>query len=206
MHAVLARETDDPAFAPERADADIATQWAEQAEQQLAAAFAALDVAREWEAEAAQDLAIVTAERDRLGATIRALAETGVRHDAHAHSRRSASRAGAGGERRCLHHRLRGRTGEAAGTAPDKESPAARRRRHAPLVRLRGRGDEAQECRHPGACRRPAARCVPADLRGGRGAVLPCRLCRSVAGRGCRGGTESVAALPDREGGVRDRL
>ena len=76
MHAVLARETDDPAFAPERADADIATQWAEQAEQQLAAALAALDVAREWEAEAAQDLAIVTAERDRLGATIRALAET----------------------------------------------------------------------------------------------------------------------------------
>ena len=76
MHAVLLRETDDAAFTPERADADIATQWAEQAEQQLVAALAALDVAREWEAEAAQDLAIVTAERDRLGATIRALAET----------------------------------------------------------------------------------------------------------------------------------
>jgi maltose alpha-D-glucosyltransferase/alpha-amylase len=75
MHAVLARETDDAAFTPARADADIAAQWADQAEQQLAAAFAALDVARDWDAEAAQDLEIVTAERDGLGATIRALAE-----------------------------------------------------------------------------------------------------------------------------------
>ena len=43
--------------------------------------------------------------------------QTGARHDADAHPRRSASRAGAGRERRCLHHRLRGRAGEADGAA-----------------------------------------------------------------------------------------
>jgi maltose alpha-D-glucosyltransferase / alpha-amylase len=75
MHAVLARETNDPAFTPERANAGTATQWASQAQQQLAAAFAALDVPREWEAEAAQDLAIVMAERDTLGELVGRLAE-----------------------------------------------------------------------------------------------------------------------------------
>ena len=54
-------------------------EWASQAEQQLAAAFAALDAPREWDAEAAQDLAIVMAERDRLAATVRGLAEAGQR-------------------------------------------------------------------------------------------------------------------------------
>jgi maltose alpha-D-glucosyltransferase / alpha-amylase len=77
MHAVLARDADNPAFTPERASAGLAQEWAEQAEQQLAAAFAALDTPREWDAESAQDLAIVMAERDRLGTTVRGLAESG---------------------------------------------------------------------------------------------------------------------------------
>ena len=79
MHAILARDAEDPAFAPERASTEMIREWASQAEQQLAAAFAALDVPREWDAEAAQDLAIVMAERDRLAATVRGLAEAGQR-------------------------------------------------------------------------------------------------------------------------------
>ena len=51
-----------------------------------------------------------------------------------------------------------------------KNQPAARRRRHAPLVRLCGRGDEAQERCHPGACRRSAARRIPADVSSRRAA------------------------------------
>ncbi|HEY6441072.1 MAG TPA: maltose alpha-D-glucosyltransferase [Acetobacteraceae bacterium] len=77
MHAVLARHTDDPAFAPEQARADIIEQWANQAEQQLADAFAALDAPREWDADAAQDLTVVMAERERITATTRRLAKAG---------------------------------------------------------------------------------------------------------------------------------
>ena len=75
MHSVLARETNDLAFAPERASADLACAWAAQAEQQLAAAFAALDTAREWDADSEHDLAIVMAQRDRLGTAVRGLAD-----------------------------------------------------------------------------------------------------------------------------------
>ena len=78
MHAVLGRKVDDPAFAPEPASADLARKWADQAEQQLTAAFAALDVPREWDAEPAQDLAAVMAERDRLVTTVHRLAESGA--------------------------------------------------------------------------------------------------------------------------------
>ena len=46
-----------------------------------------------------------------------------------------------------------------------QESPAARCRGHDPLVRLCGRGGEAEECRQPGACRRPEPRRIPADVR-----------------------------------------
>ena len=49
--------------------------------------------------------------------------------------------------------------------AAGEEPPAARRRRAAALVRLCGRGDGAQERRHAGACRRPAACRVPRHLR-----------------------------------------
>ena len=63
---------------PETAAAETAGQWAEQAEHQLAAAFAALDAQTTWEdAEAARDLAAVTAVRDRLVATVHELARSG---------------------------------------------------------------------------------------------------------------------------------
>ncbi len=64
MHAILARDTDDPAFAPELAGPDIVTQLAEQAEQQLAAAFAALQVQTDLDEAARQDLAAVMAARE----------------------------------------------------------------------------------------------------------------------------------------------
>ena len=55
----LRSESNDPAFAPEAAGAATTAQWAEQAQQQLAAAFAALDAQTEWDASAADDLAAV---------------------------------------------------------------------------------------------------------------------------------------------------
>ncbi|MEJ0019840.1 MAG: maltose alpha-D-glucosyltransferase [Acetobacteraceae bacterium] len=78
MHATLGAETGDAAFAPELANSTVAAQWADQAEQQLAAAFAALDVPHDWDADTAQDLAIVMAARERLGETVRRLAGSGV--------------------------------------------------------------------------------------------------------------------------------
>jgi maltose alpha-D-glucosyltransferase/alpha-amylase len=77
MHAILARDADDPAFAPELASSELTEQWANQAEQQLVAAFAALDARQEWDAESAQDLAIVMAERDSICAAVHRLAEAG---------------------------------------------------------------------------------------------------------------------------------
>ncbi len=77
MHAILARDTNDPSFAPETAGAGTADQWAAQAEQQLLAAFAALDGQKEWDEAAAQDLAAVNAVRDRLVETVHELARSG---------------------------------------------------------------------------------------------------------------------------------
>jgi maltose alpha-D-glucosyltransferase / alpha-amylase len=78
MHAVLARDTNDPAFTPEAARTTTEQQWAAQADQQLTAAYAALDGVREWEVEAAKDLAVVTAVRDRLVETVHELAAAGA--------------------------------------------------------------------------------------------------------------------------------
>jgi maltose alpha-D-glucosyltransferase/alpha-amylase len=77
MHAILARETADSAFAPELANAAVTQAWAAQAEQQIAAAYTALDAIKEWDAEASQTLSTVMAERDRLGASVHRLAQAG---------------------------------------------------------------------------------------------------------------------------------
>jgi maltose alpha-D-glucosyltransferase/alpha-amylase len=77
MHAILAQDTGDPAFAPEEATGAITARWADQAEQQLQAAFAALDAQTEWDETAAGDLAAVAPARDALAASVRSLAEAG---------------------------------------------------------------------------------------------------------------------------------
>jgi len=78
MHAVLARDTDDPAFAPEAAAADVVVQLAEQAERQLTAAFAALQAQTELDEAARQDLAAVMESRERLAAMVSVLARSGL--------------------------------------------------------------------------------------------------------------------------------
>jgi maltose alpha-D-glucosyltransferase/alpha-amylase len=78
MHLVLARPSDNPAFAPERANADLAHAWATQAEHQLGGAFAALSARQDWPEDAAQDLGHVMALRDRLADIVRHLAAKGT--------------------------------------------------------------------------------------------------------------------------------
>jgi maltose alpha-D-glucosyltransferase/alpha-amylase len=77
MHATLARDTADPAFAPELASAAATQDWAAQAEQQLAAAYTALEAIKEWDDEASRALSVVMAERNRLGASVHSLAQSG---------------------------------------------------------------------------------------------------------------------------------
>jgi maltose alpha-D-glucosyltransferase/alpha-amylase len=78
MHMVLARDTEDPAFAPEVAGPDIVPQLAERAEHQLAAAFAALQVQTELDEAARHDLTAVMAARETLGAIVSVLARSGL--------------------------------------------------------------------------------------------------------------------------------
>ena len=79
MHAVLARETTDPAFAPEGASAADAVDWANKAEERLQKAFETLAQIKNWgrpaDRERAQKL---LAERDNLNAAVRSLAKYGT--------------------------------------------------------------------------------------------------------------------------------
>ncbi|HUB12959.1 MAG TPA: maltose alpha-D-glucosyltransferase [Acetobacteraceae bacterium] len=78
MHAILARPSDNPDFAPEAAGPDRIGAWTAQAEQQLTTAFNALASRQDWPEDAAQDLGHVMAIRDRLTETVRHLAEKGA--------------------------------------------------------------------------------------------------------------------------------
>jgi maltose alpha-D-glucosyltransferase/alpha-amylase len=78
MHAVLARPSDDPAFAPEAADRNLVRGWAAQAREQLAAAFTALNARQDWPEDAVQDLGRVLALRDGLTETLQHLASHGA--------------------------------------------------------------------------------------------------------------------------------
>ena len=78
MHAVLLRETNDPAFSPERANADIAAQWASRPSNSLPRPTPRSSLQGNGRRRPRQDLAVVTAERERLGAAVRALAEFGA--------------------------------------------------------------------------------------------------------------------------------
>ncbi len=78
MHAVLARETSDPAFAPARAaDTDVAG-WAQKARQRLNAAFAAIENTRQWAREQDQERANALLEAcESLGDAVQRLAKSG---------------------------------------------------------------------------------------------------------------------------------
>jgi maltose alpha-D-glucosyltransferase/alpha-amylase len=78
MHAILGRSSNDPAFTPETASPELARQWSAQAEEQLAAAFAALERQAEWDEVAAQDLAALVAARQELIETVQDLARSGA--------------------------------------------------------------------------------------------------------------------------------
>ncbi len=79
LHAVLAKPTDDPAFMPERVDADETTAWAKAASLEVDRALQTLQKFTAWKDDAEQAAAkeLITL-RDPLGDKIRELAEAGV--------------------------------------------------------------------------------------------------------------------------------
>jgi len=78
MHAILARPSEDPAFAPERAGTDTVAQWAAQAGAQLGAASGALGARRGWDRGALEDASTFTAAIGYLSGRIPALAAAAV--------------------------------------------------------------------------------------------------------------------------------
>jgi maltose alpha-D-glucosyltransferase/alpha-amylase len=78
LHAVLAEPADDPAFAPEEADAAVLDQWAEGAIRQLGLALSLLERRTEWPDAATRARAATLAGRaDALRAAARQLASRG---------------------------------------------------------------------------------------------------------------------------------
>ncbi|MBV9250012.1 MAG: maltose alpha-D-glucosyltransferase [Acetobacteraceae bacterium] len=76
MHAILCQSSDDPAFAPEKASAELAQEWAHQAERQLDSAFTALG--GQWDERMTPEIDALLAKREELIAVVRRLAEAGV--------------------------------------------------------------------------------------------------------------------------------
>jgi maltose alpha-D-glucosyltransferase / alpha-amylase len=79
MHAVLARETSDQAFASKAAAAEDAAGWAKKTEQRLDRAFSAIEKTRDWtddrDRERAKEL---LGQRSRLTAVVKTLAKSGA--------------------------------------------------------------------------------------------------------------------------------
>jgi maltose alpha-D-glucosyltransferase/alpha-amylase len=79
MHALLAIPTDDPAFAPIRVGRAEAEQWAEAVLRQLDGAYAILGGKADWTNEDDRRRAAgILAQRDRIAAEVRRLAEAGI--------------------------------------------------------------------------------------------------------------------------------
>jgi maltose alpha-D-glucosyltransferase / alpha-amylase len=79
MHAVLARETSDEAFAPKIADAADAERWARKAEERIAKAFDAIAGHHKWERDQDRERAHGLLEmREGLVTAIRSLAKSGA--------------------------------------------------------------------------------------------------------------------------------
>jgi maltose alpha-D-glucosyltransferase/alpha-amylase len=79
MHAVLARETSDPAFAPEAASADDAANWAQKTEERIQAAFEGLSARQTWERERDRERAqALLSQHKQIGSAVRSLAKAGT--------------------------------------------------------------------------------------------------------------------------------
>ena len=145
MHQVLARPSDDPAFAPERATADTVQQWIVHAEEQIASAFAALGRQTEWPPASSDDLAAVWLSRRWLEDTLQyhaAAAQGSVLTRIHGNLHLGQTLV-ANGDVYII--TVRGRTHAAHGDATREAPSVARCRQHDALARLRGGGGAAQE-------------------------------------------------------------
>jgi maltose alpha-D-glucosyltransferase/alpha-amylase len=79
MHAILARQTSDEAFAAKLAEVGDTTAWAKKAEQRLDKAFSALEEIRDWPAEQDRErVKVLLSQRARLIAAVKSLAKCGV--------------------------------------------------------------------------------------------------------------------------------
>jgi maltose alpha-D-glucosyltransferase/alpha-amylase len=130
MHAVLARASEDKAFAPESSRGTRHRDLARARDALLEKAFALVREHKNWDDETlAARAKLLLSQHQALQKAAAASREGRTRLAEDAHSRRLPSRAGAGRKRRCLHHRFRGRAGKAARRAPREGKPVARCRR-----------------------------------------------------------------------------
>ena len=130
MHAILARPTSDEGFAPGTATAKIAAQWAQKVQERIDKAFA-------WPC-SPWFLGSRSRSRPRRGTFCVSRDNRGHRANVgqvwrrranDTHPRRFSPRSDSRGQRGRLHHRFRGRTGDAVGRAPRQDKPATRCRR-----------------------------------------------------------------------------
>ena len=78
-HAILSRETSDPAFAPKVADATDASNWARKTEERIQTAFEGISRLQSWEREEDRDRAqTLLNQREDIGVAIRNLAKSGA--------------------------------------------------------------------------------------------------------------------------------
>jgi maltose alpha-D-glucosyltransferase/alpha-amylase len=79
MHAILARDSADPAFAPKTAEAQDAAKWAQKTEERLETALAAIARLQNWERDQDRERArTLLSQRDAITAAIRELAKSGA--------------------------------------------------------------------------------------------------------------------------------
>ena len=79
LHAVFSRETSDPAFAPEVADASDAANWARRAEERIQTAFETISRMQTWERDQDRDRAQTLLKQSKgVAPDIRNLAESGA--------------------------------------------------------------------------------------------------------------------------------
>jgi maltose alpha-D-glucosyltransferase/alpha-amylase len=79
LHAILLRETSDPAFAPKVADASDAANWARKTEERIQTAFEAISRLQTWERDRDRDRAqALLSQREGIVAAVRNLAKSGA--------------------------------------------------------------------------------------------------------------------------------